>query len=89
MTEKSIEELKKDLTEAKRKQKKSKQEGRFGKNVLITIYLTTMAIMIAYFYCILVVQVEPTAIIEWYFKCVIGEVGVLGIIKVVKTVFKK
>ena len=34
-------------------------------------------------------QVEPVAIIEWYFKCVIGEVGVLGIIKVVKTVFKK
>ena len=48
-----------------------------------------MVIIMAYFYCIVVVQVEPVAIIEWYFKCVIGEVGVLGIIKVVKTVFKK
>jgi len=63
---------------------KIKKERRTSDIILMVLFICTLAIIVAYFYCILVVGIEPTVIVQEWFRVLFGELGVLGLIKMVK-----
>lgn len=63
---------------------KVKKERRTSDIILMVLFICTLAIIFAYFYCILVVGIEPTVIVQEWFRVLFGELGILGLIKAVK-----
>ena len=63
---------------------KVKKERRTSDIILMVLFICTILIVAAYFYCILVVGVEPTTIVQEWFRVLFGELGFLGLIKAVK-----
>ena len=63
---------------------KVRKERRTSDVILMVLFICTIAIIVAYFYCILVVGIEPTVIVQEWFRVLLGELGILGLIKVAK-----
>ena len=81
MSEKSVDELKNDLAEAKRKQKKSKQEGKFSKKIVALVIFLNVFFTAAVLYVFLRVGSEPTTLIISWFAFTTGELWMLSSIK--------
>ena len=65
--------------------KPTKKERKTLNVVLIAIGLTTLVFIAAMIWLFVRYQAIPDTLVERYFTCVVGELGVMGVIQVVKS----
>ena len=80
-----IERLEKELKQIKANKKK---ERNFLATMVKIVFFSTFLFVIAVFALIWFKSYEPTALIEWWFKIMVGELMVAGAIKIADK-FKK
>ncbi len=65
--------------------KPTKKERKTFNVVLIAIGLTTLVFITAMVWLFVRYQAIPDTLVERYFTCVVGELGVMGVIQMVKS----
>jgi len=67
------------------KSNKSKKSGDYSKSLVKIIFILTIIFTIVVLYIHLKTGSEPSTLVEYWYKCMVGELGIMGGIKVVKT----
>ena len=65
--------------------KPTKKERKILNTILLVIGITTVVFMAAMVWLFVRYQAIPDTLVERYFTCVVGELGVMGVIQVAKS----